>query len=117
VLDRNLQPLGLFPASAIYVANVNSDSYLLSGQNSGAMQGDVYLKYYIPVNVYSDYYNLREKAAAKYLNSYMVPSPQAQRLLTDRISDISRGNYPFKLSYRLPGTNVLTTSRDYVFKF
>ncbi|MGE5406540.1 MAG: hypothetical protein ACM3NR_02410 [Methanosarcina sp.] len=117
LLDRNIQTLGLFPARAIYMSNVQSDSYLLSGQNSAPMKGDVYLKYYVPVNIHADYYNLLAKATAKYLNSYLVPSPQAQRLLTQRIQDISRGTYPFRLSYRLPGTNLYTTTRDYVFSY
>jgi hypothetical protein len=116
-LDRNIQELGLFPGRAVYISNANSLNYLLNGESSAAMKGNVYLQYFIPVYVYSDYHDLLPKAAAKYLNSYRVPSLQAQRLFTERIHDISRGTYPFRMSYRLPGTNSITTSRDYVFKF
>lgn len=117
VLDRNLQILGLFPARAIYMSNVGADSYLLTGDNSAAIKGDVYFKYFIPVNAYLDYQNLLLKATKKYLNSYLVPSRQAQRLLTERILDISKGAYPFTLNYRLPGSGSFTTSRNYVFNY
>jgi hypothetical protein len=117
ILDRNLQILGLFPARAIYMSNVGADSYLLGGDNSADRKGNVYFKYFIPVNAYLDYNNLLLKATRKYLNSYLVPSQQAQRLMTERILDISRGAYPFTMNYRLPGSGSFTTSRNYVFNY
>jgi hypothetical protein len=33
--------------------------------------------------------------------------------LAGSIDDISRGNYPFRINYRLPGINVITTFKEF----
>ncbi len=116
-LDRNTNILGVFPSRAMYISNINSDGYLLTGTNHDAMHGDVYIKYYIPIYVHDDYYELRSKAASMYLNKHQTPAPQAQRLLGGNLKNLSEGNYPFKVSYRLPGINIITSTENFVFRY
>jgi hypothetical protein len=117
MLKRDTKELGLFPARAVYISNTSSDSYLLSGENPAAIKGDVYLKYMVPVYAKIDYYDLLNQAVRKYLNSITLAPAQAQRLFMQRLHDIPRGNYPFRMSYRLPGSESFTTTRDYVFRY
>ena len=91
-LNRNTEILGLFPARAIYISNINSPGYLLSGTQSDSKQGDFYIKYFVPIYVHNDYYELLNKAANKYLNSTQMPPPQAQRLLGGMLNDL-RGRH------------------------
>jgi len=76
----------------------------------------VNIRYFLPHYVYSDFSELRNKAASMYLGRTDIP-PQAQRLLAGSINDISRGNYPFRISYRLPGLNTITTTKDLNIKY
>ena len=116
-LDRNTDALGLFPSKSVYISNIGTDSYLSDRNTSEARKSDFYIKYFIPIQVNNDYYELLNKAASKYLNTAQTPPPQAQRLLGGMLSDLYRGNYPFKISYRLPGINTITTEKDFVFRY
>lgn len=117
ILDRNTNLLGLFPSRAMYISNINTGSYLLEENITEARQGDIYIKYFVPVHVSNDYYELLNKAVSMYLNYPQIPSPQAQRLIGGRLKDISRDNYPFKISYRLPGINTITSTENFVFRY
>jgi hypothetical protein len=114
-LERNPDLLGIFPSRAIFVENISAGSYLLSGKQDGAKQGDFFFKYLVPRYVHNDYYELLNKAAAKYLNK--SPSPQAQRLLAGQLTDTSIGTYTTTIKYQLPGTKITTWSENMIFKF
>jgi hypothetical protein len=110
-LNRNTNDLGIIPLKAMIIFNSGEKGYLLNGQTGESKTGDVCIRYFVPHYVYADFSELRNKAASMYLGQTGIP-PQAQRLLEGSINDISRGNYPFRISYRLPGLNTITTSRD-----
>ena len=112
VLNRNTEILGLLPLKAMSVYNSGEKGYLLNGVQSSAKQGDIIIRYDLGHYVYTDFCELRNKAAAKYLGNANLP-PQAYRLLAGNINDLSRGNYPFRINYSLPGLNLITTSREF----
>ncbi len=115
-LNRNTDLLGLIPLKTMTIFNSGEKGYLLNGSAANAKNGEVNIRYFLPHYVYSDFSELRNKAASMYLGRTDIP-PQAQRLLAGSIDDISRGNYPFRISYRLPGLNTITTSRDLNIKY
>jgi hypothetical protein len=111
-LARNTNLLGVFPLKALVIYNSGEKGYVLDGSQSTSRTGDVFIRYDVPHYVYADFSELRNKAAALYLGRSDIP-PQAQRLLAGNIDDLPRGSYPFRINYRLPGLNVITTSREY----
>jgi len=112
-LERNTEILGLFPSKGMYISNINAEPYLLDRSHTTSTSGDIYIMYYIPPYVYKDYYELLSRAVSKYIDTN-VPAPiQAQRLIEGRLRNVFIGSYPFILSYRLPGTNIITTSGNY----
>jgi len=115
-LNRNTDILGLIPLKTMIIFNSGEKGYLLNGSAAYPKNGGVSIRYFLPHYVYSDFSELRNKAASMYLGRTDIP-PQAQRLLAGSIDDISRGNYPFRISYRLPGLNTITTSRDLNIKY
>jgi len=113
-LDRNTNTLGIFPLKAMPIVNFGEDGYTLQNSqgNATAKSGEIAIRYFIPHYVYIDFCELRNKAAALYLGKTSIPA-YAQRLLAGSIDDIYRGQYPFKVNYRLPGLNTITTSKEF----
>ena len=115
-LNRNTDLLGLIPLKTMTIFNSGEKGYLLNGSTDYQKNGEVCIRYFVPHYVYSDFSELRNKAASMYIGRTDIP-PQAQRLLAGSIDDIPRGNYPFRIRYRLPGLNTITTSRDLNIKY
>jgi hypothetical protein len=111
-LNRNTDLLGVLPLKAMVIFNSGEKGYLLDGTEPASKKGDVFIGYHVPHYVYTDFSELRNKAAAMYLGKNVIPD-QAQRLLAGRINDITSGSYPFKINYRLPGLNIITTSKEF----
>ncbi len=111
-LNRNTNVLGVFPLKAMLIFNSGERGYLLNNMEPSTQKGEVYIAYYVPHYVYTDFSELRNKAASLYLGTTGIP-PQAQRLLAGSIHDISGGSYPFKINYRLPGLNIITTTKEF----
>jgi hypothetical protein len=115
-LSRDTEILGLIPLKAMSTFNINQADYLLTAGQAAAKNGEVSFWYMVPHFVYMDFYELRNKAATLYLNKPSVPL-QAKRLLSGVIMNTSLGNYPFKVSYRLPGLNLITSTKELVIKY
>jgi hypothetical protein len=115
-LNRNTDLLGIVPLKAMSIFNAGEKGYLLNSQIAEPKSGDVYIRYWIPHWVYADFSELRNKAAAIYMGKSGIPA-QAERLLSGSIDDISRGNYPFTINYRLPGQNTNITSKEFNIKY
>ena len=98
----------------LLIINFGEDKYTLQNNqgNATAKSGEIAIRYFIPHYVYVDFCELRNKAAAMYLGKTSVPT-YAQRLLAGSVDDIYRGEYPFKVNYRLPGLNTITTSKEF----
>jgi hypothetical protein len=111
-LNRNTDILGVLPLRAMIILNGGEKDYLLNNLQNTSKTGDVFIRYYVPHYVYSDFSELRNKAAAMYMGNPGMPV-QAQRLLSGSINDLTRGDYPFKINYRIPGKNTITTSREF----
>jgi hypothetical protein len=111
MLNRNTNILGVLPLKAMSVYNSGEKGYLFDGSQSSPKQGDVVISYDLGHYVYTDFCDLRNKAAAKYLGNANLPT-QAYRLLSGYINDLSRGNYPSKINYSLPGLNIITTTKE-----
>jgi hypothetical protein len=116
-LDRNTNVLGIFPSKAMGIFNSYEKGYLLNEAQADPKKGDVYIGYYVPHYVKTDFKELRNKAAALYMDKAGIIPPQAQRLISGIINDISFGRYPFKINYRIPGLNIITTSKDFVINY
>ena len=112
MLERNTDVLGILPLRAMRIFNSDEKGYLSDGTTSSSKKGDVLFCYDIPHYVYVDFCELRNKAAALYLGKAGM-TEQAKRLLAGSIDDISRGKYPFNINYRLPGLNIITTSKEF----
>lgn len=116
-LNRNISVLGLFPSKAVFLSNLNKESFLLEGTGSLPQKGDFYFMYFVARYVHKDYYELRNKAASLYLGNDLNPTPQALALLAGSLSNLPKDSYPFRLNYRLPGGDYNTFSGDYVFNY
>lgn len=112
-LERDPEILGLFPSRGMYVSSSASQPYLLNQDNISNTSGDIYIRYNIAPYVYLDYLDLQRKAAQKYINANIPVTVQAQRLLAGKLNNLYSGSYPFTLSYRLPGINIITSSGNY----
>jgi hypothetical protein len=112
ILNRNTNILGVLPLKAMSVYNTGEKGYLFAGPQSSPKLGDVIIRYDVGHYVYTDFCELRNKAAAKYLGNANLPQ-QVYRLLAGYINDLSRGSYPFKIKYSLPGLNLVTTTREF----
>jgi hypothetical protein len=113
-LDRDINTLGLFPLKAMPIINFGEDRYTLQNNQGDAVakSGEIAIRYFIPHYVYVDFCELRNKAATLYIGKTSIPT-YAQRLLAGTIDDIYHGDYPFKVNYRLPGLNTITTSKKF----
>ncbi|HEX2975041.1 MAG TPA: hypothetical protein VHO68_03815, partial [Bacteroidales bacterium] len=116
-LSRDITILGLLPVKAVIVFNRNAVNYLLNGQPPESTAGNVYFRYDVGMRVGLDYYELLQKAAARYLNSDIIPPQPVTRLLTTRLDNLSHGPYPFRTGYVLPGSGSFISSKDYVFTY
>jgi hypothetical protein len=117
-LNRNTDTLGLFPSRGMRIFNFGEKDYTLQNNQTGDIappkNGNIAIRYYIPHYVYVDFCELRNKAASLYLGKSANEIPlYAQRLLTGSVDDIYHGPYPFKINYRLPGLNTITTSQEF----
>lgn len=112
-LQRNTDILGVFPARGMYVSNSKTGNYILDVSNAAAIPDDFYIKYFVPIYVSNDFRELLNLATAKYLDTGLKPPIQAQRLMAGMLNDLSRGSYPFTISYVLPGTGSITTTANY----
>ena len=112
MLTRNINILGLIPLKAMTIYNTEEKGYLLDNSQSISKIGDVFIVYKIAPYVNSDFYDLLNKAAAMYLGKTGIPV-QVQRLFSGRVDNLWRGSYPFKIGYRLPGVNQVTSSKDF----
>ena len=98
--------------------------YLLTDEqiNSGiapAQSGGLFLGYYLSYYIYQDYKELRDKASAKYVNSWNASPTSVKRILglepgySGAFIDIGKGTYPIEVSYHLPGINKITSQKTY----
>jgi len=117
--QRDVSKLGTPPLGAVSVFNNDPALYELgdedvsSGMATGK-PGRFRVMYFLSYIGNQDYHELLEKAVNKYLSAngsqgYMPPS--VQHLFSMPFQDLEANqNYPVEISYRLPGTNNVTSS-------
>ena len=102
---------GVPPTKAVYIYQMVDGRFLTaeaaeSGQ-AEAITGSAFFKYDLPYQMYGDFNNLKNKAAAhsrKNTDSYL------KRLVEGSFPGLrSNLNYPLTIRYLLPGTNAPTT--------
>ena len=116
---RDVQPFGMPPSKALYIRQSEGNLVLTPEQAEAnvnmATPAYATLVYDLPLIMYRDYADLRQKAAAKAIyggtNSWM------DKIIVTPFPGIHSGTtYKVKMRYVLPGINKITTEREINFQ-
>jgi hypothetical protein len=115
IRNRDAAVLGQPPVRAMAISQQRNDLRLSEGgekPDAAAYYAGSMLEYRLPLTMFADYYDLQQQVA-----NYIVSHPGSlnQRftnLLVDPFPVIDYGRYKVKLVYKIPGTNVTTSSQE-----
>lgn len=112
VINNRANDLGIIPLKAMLLTNMKMEDYSFQGDQTANVPGEVQIYYNLPPQMYLDFVNLRNQAANRYIGKSIPASAQARRLIDGEFHNISRDTYRYRLNYRLPGIDKITTSRE-----
>lgn len=112
---RNTVLAGVPPLRGISIKQDNalslSEEDLFSSEAT-KLSGRIAFVYSLSFYAYKDFYELRQKAFDLFVDKNWNAAPiGAIRLMTTPYSDLAVGTYRFKIDYKLPGINKVTTTR------
>ncbi len=112
---RNTAMAGVPPLRGISIKQDNalslSEEDLFSTEPT-KLSGRISFVYSLSFYAYRDFYELRQKAFDLYVDKNWATAPVgALRLMKENYSDLMVGSYRYKIDYKLPGLNKVTTSR------
>lgn len=119
---RTPEILGVKPLKGVKLTNdVVGDYTLTDAQvtlgNAPSKNGSILIGYYLSYYSFKDFNDLRNQAAAKYLNNWSSAPTAAKNLLSaGGFVDLLAGNYPVEITYSLPGINQVTYRKEIVIK-
>jgi hypothetical protein len=122
ISHRDPSVLGVTPLKALRLTNLQ-ENYTLTDVNissgvSVTKSGNVKLMYYLSYIGFSDFNELRNKAARIVTSGRQDISPSLTKMLSvPGYTDLSSGSYPVNVKYVLPGTNQATTEKQLVIQF
>jgi hypothetical protein len=120
IRNRNVTLLGNPPVKEIYLLqNKNDLTVSSSGEVPNASSYFQYsrIRYMVTQSMFMDYIDIQNQVA-NYLVTYSVSlSPRYSNLLVSRYPQISFGDYKIKLTYRIPGINVSTSTYETVLSY
>lgn len=94
-----------------------TDANVTAG-SAPAKSGSIVFGYYLSWYGFKDFNDLRNQAAAKYLNDWSTAPAAAKNLLSaGGFVDLMSGNYPIEITYSLPGTNQVTYKSQVSIKY
>jgi hypothetical protein len=114
---RNPAIYGIEPLKAVKVGTgANSVNLLLTEQQSEnalapTVAGNFNLTYFVSWVAAQDYVELRNKIAQKYFNNANGMPASALSIFNQPFVDISTGNYPVFLRYKLPGKSSYSSEK------
>jgi hypothetical protein len=112
---RNTIVAGIPPLRGISIKQDNALSLSeedLFSSDATKLSGRIAFVYSLSFYAYKDFYELRQKAFDLYVDKNWNAAPiGAVRLMTTPYSDLMVGAYRFKIDYKLPGINKVTTTR------
>lgn len=112
---RNTVLAGLPPLRGISIKQDNALSLSeedLFSSDATKLSGRIAFVYSLSFYAYKDFYELRQKAFDLFVDKNWNAAPiGAIRLMTTPYSDLAVGTYRFKIDYKLPGINKVTTTR------
>jgi hypothetical protein len=120
---RDPKVLGVGPVKAVTLINALApDMYYLQQSDidngfAPARPGRVFVDYFLSYYVLQDYYELRNQAAAIYVNTGGLTEGMRRILQWPGYVDLTHGDYPITLKYVLPGTGKVTSSVPISIKF
>lgn len=115
-VSRNTSLLGLPPVKPIAMWQLDY-GYVMSDADleSGQMQSEATFTHfvnYLPGVWAKDYSEIRNQLANLVSNKTIAPTPAITRILnTFPWPQVSAGNYPIRIEYRLPGRKTVTSSK------
>ena len=118
IMWRDREIYGVPPYLAVFLQNAKNDQVLTDAEiSSNAPTGinvrRAEMRYDLEPFVYRDFKELQSKAAGVPSN---LRSTWQNKIATTNYSSIGTGVYKVTLRYVLPGTNTVTTQRDYTFR-
>ncbi|MEO1051556.1 MAG: hypothetical protein AAFX87_13075 [Bacteroidota bacterium] len=119
---RETEPVGIPPLRGM---SIYQETPLFKLTEEGAASGEApgyadqtQFIYDLSFYAYNDYFELRQKAWDKYIDSNAQGIPVgAYRLMSGSYINMLKGQYRFKVGYRLPGINKTTSSKVYTIDF
>lgn len=120
---RDPKVLGVGPVKAVTLINALApDMYSLQQSDidngfAPARPGRVFVDYFLSYYVLQDYYELRNQAAAIYVNTGGLTEGMRRILQWPGYVDLTHGDYPITLKYVLPGTGKVTSAVPISIKF
>lgn len=117
VRNRNVDLLGVPPVRDLYLQQDKNDLRLTeAGDVPDALSyfSGSRIEYQLPLTMFSDYYDLQQQAANYFVYSPGTASSKVTSLLVNPYPIIDYGSYKVKLTYRIPGINLSTSSYNAV---
>ena len=114
---RNAGPLGIPPAKAVFVAQLEADKRLTETEifngSTEAFNTAGSFNYELPYIMYQDFLNLKQKAAIAVRNN---KDPWIINILNTQYPSIIPGDYNVTIDYTLPGTGEVSSSVNFNIK-
>jgi hypothetical protein len=112
---RNTQLLGIAPLKAVKVYNNDVVSFELTEGEMGetilaGKTGRIRYMYFINHFSNLDHFDMRNKAVANYINGGAAPEPVRNLMLNVFPELEANRSYKIKISYVLPGTNIISST-------
>ncbi|MBC6112911.1 hypothetical protein ACFOG5_06280 [Pedobacter fastidiosus] len=99
----------------MYIRNEGLVTGLKYAPGTTATTGKVDFVYNLPHYVSTDYYEIQSKIVNAYaVHRALNISDRMKEIVTTPFMPVRKGSYKFKVSYVLPGTNRITTTKQLV---
>lgn len=117
VQSRNVATLGLPPVKDVYLLQANNTLALTSSSipDPQSFFSSSRIEYHLMESMFLDYYDLQRQVANYAVNG--TSTPRLNLLLVNPFPIIDYGMYKVRLTYRIPGANVNTSSADVELKY
>jgi hypothetical protein len=118
ITNRNVNEYGVRPLKAVRIFSKNQlNGYSLTKNeaksgNAAPKSGPLLFTYDLSWICYNDFFDLRNQAVNKFLSAGTNVPSGARKLIAGEYSDLIRGSYNFRMTYRLPGKNIPGTTAN-----
>ncbi len=115
-IDSHLNDYGYPPVHAVEIQNLENDKQLTDDEIETGTPAGVYaygiFTYSLPYWCSKDFYMIKTQIANKVADGKSLTNDEEAILATDFPITVTKGSYPVKVSYVLPGKEITTSTVD-----